>query len=429
MNRREFLAASSAAAIALASSRSLSSSPFSSQTIARTGDGNALLGFVGDLLSDREKPSEAFAPVRDLLARQDILFGNLEGPYSDAPQSVPSAGLALVPPAHNLDVFSEVGFDVLSLANNHIVDGGHEAMLETQSRLREQGVATCGAGRNLADAREPAQLETAGLEVAYLAYASVFNKGYEARASVPGLAPLRAHNFYQDILDDAYTPGADPRISTVPDPVDHANLEADIAAARESSDLVVASFHWGDHFKAFHLTDHELRTARLCIDRGVDIVVGHHQHVLRGMEWYRGKPIFYGLGHFVFDIRVDKWPKDVVAAMPVLDDSVDYYGVAPRKGWPLMPLHPEARMTCLGYVQLEQGQPVEFGFVPCRLNPEGAVRVVDPETAEGKEVVDYVQQGCASQKLNGRVDTSSWVEIAGHRGVRILPVEEEAGGA
>ena len=414
MNRREFLASSGAAGVlALAAGR----------RSARADEGDVILGFVGDLLSDREQPAEAYAPVRDLLAAPDILFGNLEGPYSDSPQSVPSAGIALVPPAHNLDVFGEVGFDVLSLANNHIVDGGHRAMLETRRRLEEQGVATCGAGRDLDEARAPAILETGGLKVAYLAYASVFPKGYEARPGVPGLAPLRAHNFYRDLLDDAYTPGADPRVTTVPDEADHDRLVADIAAARERADLVVASFHWGDHFKAFHLTDHELRTAHLCIDEGVDVVVGHHQHVLRGLEWYRGKPVFYGLGHFVFDIRLDRWPREMVAAMPLLDDSSDYYGVAPRKGWPLMPLHREARMTALGYVELSGGKPAELGFVPCRLNPAGAVRPVDPEAPEGKEVVDYVQRGCESQELNGRVDTSSYVELGRCRGVRVLPTE------
>ena len=415
MNRREFLTSSAAAGML-----SLVGAP----STGRAVDGDALLGFVGDLLSDRDRPEEAYAPVLDLLAAPDVLFGNLEGPYSDHPQSVPSAGLALVPPAHNLDVFSRVGFDVLSLANNHILDGGRDAMLETRRRLNEQGVATCGAGGSLEEARAPAVLEAGGLKVAFLGYASVFPKGYEARGSLAGLAPLRAHNFYQDLIDDAYTPGADPRVSTVPDKADHDNLKADIAGAKEQADLVVASFHWGDHFKAYHLTDHELRTARLCIDEGVDIVVGHHQHVLRGMEWYRGRPVFYGLGHFVFDVRVDKWPEEVVAAMPVLDDTADTYAVAPRQGWPLMPLHPEARMTVLGFVRLAGGEPAEFGFVPCRLNPEGAVRAVDPETPEGRQVVDYVEHGCVSQGLNGRVDTSSYVDFAGHRGVRILPAEE-----
>ena len=417
MNRRGFLESGAAAGV-LALVGGFPS--------ARAAESDVLLGFVGDLLTDRDRPDEAYTPVLDLLAGPDVLFGNLEGPYADNPRSVPSAGAALVAPGRNLDVLGRVGFDVLSLANNHILDGGREVMLENRRRLNEQGVSTCGAGGSLAEARAPAILDAGGVKVAYLAYASVFPRGFEARGNLAGLAPLRAHNFYQDLIDDYYQPGADPRISTVPHKPDHDNLVADIAAARERADLLVASFHWGDHFKAHHLTDHELRTARLCIDRGVDIVVGHHQHVLRGMEWYRDRPVFYGLGHFVFDVRLDRWPQEVVSRMPVLDDDSDFYGVAPRKGWPLMPLHREARMTALGYVRLAGGKPTEFGFVPCRLNPEGVVRAVDPETPEGREVVDYVDAGCTSQKLNGRVDRTGYVDLAGHRGVRIVPAREGA---
>ncbi len=390
--------------------------------VGQTSERRALLGFVGDLLSDRDEPMEAYEPVRELLAAPDLLFGNLEGPYTDHPQPIPSAPAAVVAEAHNLDVFAPVGFDVLSLANNHILDAGHEAMLETKRRLNEQGVATCGAGASLSEARSPAVLETNGTRVAYLAYASVFPKGFEAFGSEPGLAPLRAHNFYRDQIDDYYTPGGDPRVSTVPDEQDHANLRADIESAAERADLVVTSFHWGDHFKAFHLSDHEPRTARFCIDHGADIVVGHHQHVLRGLEWYEGKPIFYGLGHWVFDIRLDKWPQDMVAQLPVLDDTSDYYGVAPRKGWPLMPLHRDARMTAFGFVEIEGGETTGLGFVPCRLTPDGAVHVADPESEEGREVVDYVRKGCETQNLNARIETDGYVELGGARGVRVLPL-------
>ena len=413
VDRREFFVACGAAALA---------GLRGGVGFGQPSDRNVMLGFVGDLLSDRDNPAEAYAPVRDLLAAPDLLFGNLEGPYTDNPVRVPSAPTVVAAEAHNLDVFSEVGFDVLSLANNHILDAGIDAMLETRDRLNEQGVATCGAGDTLDDARAPAILETGGLRIAYLAYASVFPKGFEAFANTPGLAPLRARNFYRDLIDDYYTPGADPVVSTVPDEADQANLLADIKAAKERVDLVITSFHWGDHFKAYHLSDHELRTARLCIDNGVDIVVGHHQHVLRGMEWYGGKPIFYGLGHFVFDIRLDRWPSELVDQMPVLDDSVDYYGVAPRTGWPLMPLHPEARMTALGFVELSSGRPSGLGFVPCRLTPDGAVHAFAPDSPEGQEVIAYVQRGCESQNLNGRVDASSTVEIGGATGVRVVEV-------
>lgn len=414
MNRRDFLAASAAAGVV---------GLFGIPGAARAAKGDALLGFVGDLLADCDRPVEAFEPVVGMLEVPDLLFGNLEGAYSDNPQTVPSAPIQLVPKAYNLDVFKQIGFDVMSLANNHIVDGGHAAMLETMQRLREQGVATCGAGRDLDAARAPAIVETNGLKIAYLAYASVFPMGYQARPGVPGLAPMRAYNHFHEGVDDYYLPGTQPRIETIPNQTDLANLKADIAGAREQADLVIASFHWGDYLRPYYLTDHEIRTAHLCIDEGVDIVVGHHHHVLRGMEWYKGKPIYYDLGHFVFDIRLDRSP-ELLAAMPLLDDSSAYYGVAPRKDWPLMPLHPEARMTALAWANVEGGEVTEIGFVPCRLNPAGQVRPVDPESAEGREVVAYVATGCSSQNINGQIDTGGYTDIAGHRGVRIVPAAE-----
>src|SRR5207244_1166869 len=144
------------------------------------------------------------------------------------------------------------------------------------------------------------------LRIAFLAYASVFPIGFQARAHTPGLAPMRAYNAWREQFPTYYYPGIAPVITTVPDQGDLARLDEDIQCARERADVVVASFHWGDYSCPFRLTDHETRTARHCIDHGAHMVVGHHHHALRGMEWYQGRPILYGLGHFVFDFRL-KW--------------------------------------------------------------------------------------------------------------------------
>src|SRR6266853_957006 len=149
-----------------------------------------LIEMAGDLLIDRERPDEALAEVRDLLAVPEMLFGNLEASFTDDPHPAPSVGIPVIPGGKNLDAFARAGFNVLSMANNHIVDAGHAAMLENLRRLRAQGVETCGAGENLAEARRPAIIEAEGLKIAFLAYASVFPMGYEARSNVPGLVPL-----------------------------------------------------------------------------------------------------------------------------------------------------------------------------------------------------------------------------------------------
>ena len=108
-----------------------------------------LIAFVGDVLIDRRNPSEVFDEVPVLLRDPDILFANLESPYSDAPKpGVASQLVPLCPAAHSLGAYKHAGFNAMSLANNHIADGGYAAMLETQRRLRTAG-ATCGAGEIL----------------------------------------------------------------------------------------------------------------------------------------------------------------------------------------------------------------------------------------------------------------------------------------
>jgi len=383
---------------------------------------SVVIGFAGDVLVDRDDPPSAFARIRPVLDAPDILFANLEGPYSEQPHPAPSASLQVIPGAHNLAVYGPAGFDVVSMANNHIVDAGHAAMLDTARRLREQGVATCGAGENLSEARAPAILRAGDFKVAFLAYASFFPYGYEARAGVPGLAPMRAYNHYHNPYPNYQAPGIPPRIETIPDQTDLKNLREDITKAREQADLVVASFHWGDIMKPFHLTDHETRTARFCIDVGADIVVGHHHHILRGMEWYAGKPIFYGLGHFVFDCRAEI-PPEIYEMLGDDADNPDFYGIAPRAGWPLLPLHADSRMTALTWATIDDSGVNGIGFLPCRLNPEGQVIPVDPTSPDGEEVVDYVWKGCTTQGLNASIESDGAIELGGCPTVRIMAVE------
>lgn len=379
-----------------------------------------LIGFAGDVLVDRDDPHEAFQEVRDLLRGTDVLFANLESPYSDTPGIAVTAQVVICPQIRNLAAYTRAGFHVMSLANNHIVDAGHAAMLETQKALSMQGIATCGAGENLIAARRPAILERNGVKIGFLAYASMFPHGYEARSNVPGLAPLRAYNHFYDQAE-FFAPGYIPRVETVPDPQDHGNLEKDIAAARKNVDLLVMSFHWGDHLRPFVLTDHERRTARLCIDHGADLVLGHHHHALRGVEWYNGKPIFYGLGHFVFDLRLlitDELQTYFNEADP------DSYAVLPREGWPLLPLHPDTRMTFLGWARAEANRITDVGFVPCRLRSDGRVVAVDSDSSEGREVIDYVNRCNRSQKLNGKVIMEGAPRVGGHQSVRVIPIND-----
>jgi poly-gamma-glutamate synthesis protein (capsule biosynthesis protein) len=391
-----------------------------------------LLGLVGDVLVDRDHPADVFSQVRELLAVPDILFANLEGVYTDDPRPVPTTISGAIAPAHNLDIYSKTGFNVMSLANNHILDAGYEAMLETRSRLRAQGVQTCGAGDCSAAAREPAIVEAGGIRVAFLAYASVFPVGYEARSNRPGLAPVRAYNCWRDAHPTVHVPGAYPLVQTVPDEADLAHLAEDIRDARQRADLVVTSFHWGDYTRPFHLTDHETRTARYCIDQGADMVVGHHHHALRGMEWYRGKPIMYGLGHFVFDMRVewsDDYKNQLSELNPAFSRARTPYTTWPREGWPLLPMHEDTRMTVLAWARASRDGIRDIGFLPCCLTPDGAVHPLAIGSAESDAVVRYLEECNESQALGSRIVPANSAPIAGFRTHRVRGPHEGQGGS
>lgn len=231
---------------------------------------------------------------------------------------------------------------------------------------------------------------------------------------------MRAHNVFMNGYDNYHAPGCEPRVKTVPYEEDVANLREDIANARQQADFVIASFRWGDFMKPFHLTDHEIRTARFYIDEGADLVAGHH-HVLRGMEWYEGKPILYGLGHFAFDLRMEI-PPDLLKMVGGSGEDPDFYGVAPREGWTLLPLYAESRMTLMAWANVKDGGIAGIGFVPCMLRPDGLVYPVYPDSPEGKAVVAYVKKGCDSQNLNTRVVPAE-IELGGCPGMQVVPAD------
>ena len=351
------------------------------------------LGAVGDVFVNRPDPANAFRHCAPLLQQIDLVFGNCEGAFTDRPRYAPSAGWRVVSGERNGAGLREAGFHVMACANNHIVDAGHEGLADTLALLHRQGIRTVGAGCDFASAHAAAIEERAGLRVGFLGNASVYQAGYEARKGVPGLAPMRIHSHYYIADWDAYgkvEPGAPPQVRTVPYPEDVEKLRLQIAATRERSDIIVVSFHWGQASKPANLTDYERMLGHTAIDFGADIVLGHHHHFLRGIEIYKGKPIFYGLGHFVFDL-------------PGLDDALTSleleklkamgdFAIYPREGFPLSPFHPDARKTLVATCFFDGGRMTAAGFVPCMINGDNHAVPVDPASPDGEAIVNYMRE-------------------------------------
>jgi len=273
---------------------------------------------VGDIMLDRDVKKEGlregweqiFASVAPRLGQADLAFANLESPIGDKGHFI---NMFQAPP-EAIKGLSFAGIDVVSLANNHALDYHHEGMLETMRILDEHQIAWVGAGRNINEARQPLIKEANGVRLGFLAYTEMWFVharepiSWEATEEEPGVVPARL-----DIMVE------------------------DIKAVKNDVDCVIVSVHWGKEY-THEPTSEQKRLARAAIDAGADLVLGHHPHVLQGIEFYKEGVIAYSLGNFVFDLNLPKTWDTMILEFTVgpsgpLDMKVipaHIFGVEPR---------------------------------------------------------------------------------------------------
>jgi Bacterial capsule synthesis protein PGA_cap len=255
-----------------------------------------LLG-VGDV-GPLHEPMDAYSTLaRPVLASADIRFGQCERVYSErGALQLHSGGAHSRVKPHLVSVFTDCGFDVVSVASNHAMDWGGDALLDTITLLESNGIKTIGAGRNLAEARRPTIIEKNGVRVAFLAYCTILNEGYAAGPNKAGVAPLRAHTYYESV---DYQAGVPPRVVTVPYEDDLAAMVSDIAAAKANADAVIVSLHWGIHFVPRLIADYQPAAAKAAFAAGADLILGHHAHTPKAIGLHDGKTCFYSLSNFI----------------------------------------------------------------------------------------------------------------------------------
>jgi poly-gamma-glutamate synthesis protein (capsule biosynthesis protein) len=240
------------------------------------GDMSLARGVNVDLYTGRsESPLRHVAP---LIGRARIALGNLESPLTKRAKRIPTKGprggsIYLKGNPDYAFILTEAGFDVLSLANNHIMDYGEQGLSDTIYYLEQEGIKHTGAGPNLAAALEPADIDVDGYVVRFLAFNGVEPREYYAGAAKAGTAPL-----------------------------DEGMIVSAIGRAKREANLVVVSLHWGGESMAYPSSEQK-RLAHKFVDAGADVIVGHHPHVIQGVESYEGAVIAYSLGNFLFDSR------------------------------------------------------------------------------------------------------------------------------
>ncbi|MRR35428.1 CapA family protein [bacterium] len=214
-------------------------------------------------------------PFRDrdlscITATADASFANLEYPVTLHDIRCRDKAFVFRGDPETLRAIRDAGFNMLSLANNHIMDCNDEGLKDTIRLCDRLGIAHAGAGIDLENAGRMALILRRGMRFGLLAYSMTYPLEFWA-------GPGRAGTYHPE----------------------YSRIEKDIAKAKSQVDILLVSFHWGEELKS-EPKSYQTGLARSAVRSGADMVLGHHPHVAQAIEIYRGKPIFYSLGNYAF---------------------------------------------------------------------------------------------------------------------------------
>lgn len=346
---------------------------------------------VGDLILDEPGPmAPYFEHCRQTLLTADVMIGHVEVPHTE--RYLPSCIDIQAPPSkpEHLDILKELQFDVATVGGNHLYDCGPYGVVDTVEKLHELGILTAGGGATIYEARKPAIVEKDGIKVGVLSFNAAGPKLGWATSIKPGTSYIDVETSYQPVMDMPHSPC---RIySYMTEDADRL-LREQVARYRKDCDVLIVAFHKGQAgrgTKPGWLCTYEIPMTHAAVDAGADLVIGHHHHMLKGIEFYKGRPIFHGLGNFV----------TVTYAMTPGHNETDemkaYMERRVKEGRgrasydpPYYPWGPESLPTMIASFCAGKGGVEEAGFLPCRIDKKGAVQIYNKENG-GCDILDYV---------------------------------------
>ena len=356
---------------------------------------------AGDVCVDRDDPDSAFELVTPTIRAADIAFCQLESTFSERGAPLPAARVPIRAHPKNATAIKNAGFQVVSAAGNHCMDWGLDAFFDTIETLKNLGLEVIGVGKDISKARRPITLTHNGNKITFLAYNSILPNGYWALPDRPGCCPLRGLTLYQPT--EVGQPGTLADTYTFVLPEDLAAMKEDVKKAKADSDVVIVSLHFDIHFAPAVLAMYQLEAAHAAIDAGADLILGHHAHILKGIEVYKGKAIFYSLCNFVFDIvwKEQIWESHSIKGFMLL-----------HPGWKKdtetsYPFPPDSRKTILAKCIISDKHIERVSFLPVMINERLQPEVCPRADERSSQVVEYIEKIGHDQGLDTRF---SWEE-------------------
>lgn len=274
-----------AASVMATPENSIHTSSVSESTLTLAAVGDLMIGSWGQILIEKFGADYPFQDISTIIKSADIATGNLEGPHCETGQAMEAKKYVFRMPIEQLDAYRNAGFDVFTLANNHSMDFGSDCLMQCIEALNERDLKHCGAGKNLSEANQPAVIVKNGISIGILGYSATFPE--EAWAT-----EIKAGTVF-------------PERSLVINSIERASREYDVVAVH---------FHWGEECRS-DPKEYQRELAHLVIDHGADLVIGHHPHVLQGIEIYKNRLIFYSLGNFIFASYSEKAKTSIIASI------------------------------------------------------------------------------------------------------------------
>lgn len=345
---------------------------------------------VGDLILDEPNPDLLFDEVREILKTADILVGHVEVPHTnrgkDSHFDIPA------PPANpeHLNALKNAGFHGVTLAGNHFFDAGTAGVEDTINKLQSLGIKTTGAGMNLDEARKPAIFEKDDIKIGFLSYNCVGPKESWANEKKAGVAYIRVITHYE--LNNA-NPGGPPEIYTFAEPNTLEAMQADIETLKKQVNYVFVALHKGLVHTPTQIAMYEKQVSRAVIEAGADVVFGHHAHILKGIGFYKNKPIFHGLGNFVtvtsaLNVEENASPERLEWAKK----RTKLFGFERIPNYPNYPFHPESRNAMIASLEFSKTGIENIGFIPCWIVPDGSPKPLKVSDKQGKDTIQYLEK-------------------------------------